>query len=273
MAKEHFDIAIVMVSYNKISDLPSVARLMEQSSLRMAFVCVDNASTKIDVQKEVTAHIKDAIVILRDGNYGMGSSSNKGAREVSADYYFFLNPDTFLKDSLVLDRLYAFMREHPKVGIVAPRLHYPDGRLQETCRRFPKWYMPFVQRLPSITRSIKKWKAYADHFVMKDYDHVTSRMVDWVQGSAFLIDAALFHEVGGFDDHFWMYFEDTDLCRKVWEKGRPVYYVPSVVIMHEYGKGSEAKNGLVRTFLRNKLARAHIKSWLAYTSKWRGKSL
>jgi len=142
--KQHVDVAIVTVSANKLHQecLESVQHVLSQTSLQVAFIMVDNASTAFDAHTFVKSHVPSAIVILREKNYGFGSSCNRGAQEVEADYYFFLNPDTRIDDPAMLDRLYTFLRAYPKVGIVAPKILYMDERVQETCRRFPAWSRP-----------------------------------------------------------------------------------------------------------------------------------
>ena len=108
---------------------------------------------------------------------------------------------------------------------------------------------------------------------MEDFSHDRRRMVDWVQGSAFMIDGALFDELGGFDERFWMYFEDIDLCRRSWRAGRPVYYLPDVELFHAYGKESDQGAGVVENVLKNRKARTHIMSWLKYSWKWMGEKV
>ena len=263
-----YDVAIITVSTNKLDEecLSSVAKVMAASPLKMQFVVVDNASTVFDARARVLRHVKDAIVVLRGDNHGFGRSCNRGAQEVEADYYFFLNPDTRIDDVQAIDRLYAFMKQHPKTGIVAPRIRYMDGRVQETCRRFPAWHMPLMQRTRLFGQ--KRIEAHRKQFLMEDFSHDRRRMVDWVQGSAFMIEAPLYNKLGGFDDRFFMYFEDIDLCRRVWKEGRPVYYLPEAELFHAYGKESAKINNVVEGFFRNHKTRVHIWSWLKYTLKW-----
>jgi len=266
--QKKIDVAIIMVSYNNILDLPSVRQAMEASSLQIQFVLVDNASSQIDSIKLAHENFDHPIVIQREKNYGFGSSCNRGVREVNADVYFFLNPDTSLSDPLTIDKLYTFLKkERPAAGIVAPRLRYLNGNHQETCRRFPVWHMPLFQRSHFFHKT-KFGKKYIDHFLMRDYDCTKPRMVDWVQGSTLMIDAHLFHEIGGFDKRYFMYFEDTDLCQESWQRGRPVYYVPQIEVFHEYGKASASTPGMIKSFLKNRMVRAHILSWMKYMYKW-----
>lgn len=264
-----YDIAIIMVSYNKIVDecLPSITRAVAASSLKVAFVLVDNGSPDLRAHELVKEHLPNATIILRDKNYGFGNSCNRAAQEIDAEFFFLLNPDTILVDDTIFDRLHAFMRERPWTGIVAPRIHHLNGELQETHRRFPKWYMPIVQR--TLLANTEFGKKYADHFLMRERVLRDRRLVDWVQGSAMFISSALYKELGGFDDRFWMYFEDIDLCRRTWEHHRPVYYFPDVILHHAYGKASATPGGYIKNLFTNKPLRAHIRSWLRYQWKWR----
>jgi GT2 family glycosyltransferase len=266
----HFDVAIITVSTNQLREdcLGSIRKLLDTTSLKVCFVLVDNGSTAFDAHALVKKIVPEATVILRDDNYGFGSSCNRGACEVDADYYFFLNPDTCVKDTQLLDTLHSFMKAHPVVGIASPKILYMDGKLQETCRRFPRWFTPIAQRTSMMNPD--KTKAHRAKFLMEDFDHDKHRMVDWVQGSAFMIDAKLFHEIGGFDKRYFMYYEDVDLCRNCWMRGRPVYYLPNAVVFHAYGKESAAGNGTIDRVVHNPKTRVHITSWIKYTLKWLG---
>ncbi len=269
-AKAKADVAIVIVTYNKLIPecLPSVRRAMETSPLKTTLILVDNGSTSFDADEAARA-VPGAIVV-RQPNRGFGNGCNRGAAEVDADFYFFLNPDTILHDPRVLGQLHAFLKAHPKAGIAAPRLLYPDGTLQETCRRFPPWHVPFLRRT-SIAKTGRPKRAL-DRFLMRDYDHQTLRLVDWAQGSALLVDGPLFRALGGFDERYFMYYEDVDLCRRAWLAGRPVYYVPSAELTHVYARDS-MDGGVFRSLLRRRTAREHLKSWITYTLRWGGKNM
>ena len=233
-----FDIAIITVSTNRLDDdcLKSVRNILDNTKLKTCFVLVDNCSTVFNAHELAKKFLPEAIVIQRGKNFGFGSSCNRGAREIDADYYFFLNPDTRIDGASALEILHAFMRAYPKTGIAAPKILYMNGDLQDTCRRFPTWFTPIAQRTSLM--NAKKTKAHGDRFLMHDFGHDKPRMVDWVQGSAFMISSELFKEIGGFDERYFMYYEDVDLCRNCWERGRPVYYLPEAIIHHVYGKES-----------------------------------
>jgi GT2 family glycosyltransferase len=268
-----YEVAIITVIKDSLDEacLSSLAAFLSSTDLKVVFVAVDNDSKTFSAHSLIKEKITEAIVILRERNYGFGHSCNRGAEEVEADYYLFLNPDTAITDYDFLGRLIAFLKACPAAGIAAPRLRYPDGRIQETCRRFPRWYAPIAQRTSLL--SLSRQGRHRREFLMEDFDHYRYRLVDWVQGSAFMIDGALFRELGGFDRRFFMYYEDVDLCRRCWEKGRPVYYVPEAEIRHRYRKESADGRGIFSSLLKNRMTRAHISSWLKYSLKWWGKKI
>lgn len=262
------DIAIITVTHNDVSEayLHSVKAAKEACpELRIETVIVDNES-KQDVRASVQAVLPDAWVLLRKGDNGFGRSCNFGARHVQAKYYFFLNPDTSLSQPTIFRNFIQASTRHEDRAIIGPKIHYPDGRFQETTRRFPRWFMPFVQR---TGLGETEWgKKYANHFLMRDKDLSQEQPVNWIQGSAMFIPHKLWWLLGGFDDRFWLYFEDMDLCRRAWTSGHKVVYDPAQSLLHAHGKASaKYKNHLVN-LLANKEARAHIKSWLQYEWKW-----
>ncbi len=262
------DVAIIMVSHNDLNPdcLASVKRACEASSLKTQLVVVDNASHAYHANELVDQFFPGGLCLLREGDFGFGRSCNMGANAIEADYYFFLNPDTKLVDEKIIFRLHAYLLKHPKVGIVGPKIFYFDGRLQETCRRFPAWYMPFVQRTALAHTAFGK--RYADHFAMRDYDHVMEREVDWMQGSALFMRGDVWKTLGGFDDRFFMYFEDIDLCRRAKDLGYGVVYYPEATLQHFHGKESARIANFFKNLIYNRIARAHIISWAKYSLKW-----
>jgi len=266
------DINIVVVNYKMKKHIDacfsSLFKELNKIDLDVQVTVVDNASGDgIDeFLKEKFPQVK---CIMRDENAGMGSAQNVGIEAVEAKYYFALNPDTeFFPDQHTIQRLYDFMEENPKVGMVGPRIQYPDGSLQYSCWRFPTFLQPLYSR--SSLGQKGKGKERADYYFMKDFDHQKTIPVDALMGSAMFVRGKALDVVGGFDDRFWMYFEDIDWCRRMWEVGWPVYYVHDIVLTHIHGRGSAKVPGIINALLKNKLARAHLASWLKYFWKWRG---
>jgi N-acetylglucosaminyl-diphospho-decaprenol L-rhamnosyltransferase len=265
------DINIVIVNH-KMKDkirtcLSTLFRESDKSHLDVQVVVVDNASGD-GIGQMLAAEFPRAICILQDENVGFGRAQNLGIRAAEARYYFALNPDTeFHSDGQTLERLHAFMEANSKVGMIGPKLVYPDGSLQYSCWRFPPFFQPFYQR--TKLGQTKRGVARVAHHHMKDFDHTKTIPVDAVMGSAMFVRRDALRDVGLFDERFWMYYEDIDWSRRMWEAGWPVYYVHDIVLTHIHGRGSAQIPGVFRALVKNRLARVHVKSWIQYLWKWR----
>ena len=264
------DISIVIVNYLMRDDIAMCLRTLNDdlygSSLNVQVVVVDNTPQDgcgLMLKKEYPS----ALHIPQDHNIGFGKGVNIGLKAVEARYYFVLNPDTkFLPQTHTMERLFRFMEDHPAVGMVGPKLLNEDGTLQYSCYRFYTFWTPFLRR--SSIGTSQKFKRVVDRFLMKDFDHAHIRPVDWIMGSAMFVRGSMMKEVGLMDERYFMYFEDSDWCRRFWDAHYPVYYVPEIVIKHRLARAS-AKGGFIRSILKNKLTRLHIMSWLKYMWKWR----
>ena len=115
-------------------------------------------------------------------------------------------------------------------------------------------------------------KRHIDWFLMRDKDPALSRRVGWIMGSAMFVRREAAREVGLMDERFFMYMEDVDWCRRFWEKGWEVAYVPEAKLYHYHGKGS-AKGGVLRSLFANRLTWYHITSAAKYFLKYQGKPM
>jgi hypothetical protein len=199
-------------------------------------------------------------IIQSEKNLGMGGGNNLGAKNSTGEFILILNPDTAVRGDAVL-KLHRHLRENRQAGIVGPKLLNPDGSLQYSCLRFPKIHTPILRRTFLGGLAPK----YQDDFLMKDYDHAAAKTVDWLMGSCFLIRREILEKDGHiFDEKYFMYFEDTDLCRRVKEKHNyEVVYHPEAIVIHDHARASAEKPWYVAPFT-DPLAREHIKSWFRY---------
>lgn len=204
--------------------------------------------------------------VAMDANRGFGAAMNEGIKEAQGKYVLVFNPDIIVSPG-ALEALYAFMESHPDVGVVGPKLQNPDGTLQYSCYRFHEPMTPVYRRTP--LGRLPMGKAAINRFLMTDSSHDTIADVDWVMGSAMFTRRSALDEVGIFDDTIFMYFEDTDLCRRFWEKGYRVVYNPEVSMVH-YHRRASGDGGLFRQ-LFSRMTRHHIRSAIYYFRKYSGK--
>jgi len=198
--------------------------------------------------------------IFNNANLGFGKAHNialKRSIEENISYHLVLNPDVYFEGG-VLEELYHFMESNPDVGLVMPKVLYPDGTLQYLCKLLPTPLDLFGRRFlnfgPFKKIVEKRNEIYELRFT--GYDKIME--VPYLSGCFMFIRTEVLKKVGLFDERFFMYLEDTDLSRRIHRIAKTVYY-PYVHIYHEYGKGS---------YKSLKLLYYHIKSAIKYFNKY-----
>ena len=198
-------------------------------------------------------------------NGGFAVGNNLGIKQAKGEFVLVINPDVAITPG-ALERMVEFMRQHPMAGIAGAKLINPDGSVQLSARRFPKVLIPlyrrtFVGKLPFARKSL-------DHYLMSEADHNVTQEVDWLFGAYLLVSRELIQKIGMFDERFFMYFEDLDLCRRSWEAGYSVWYVAEVELVHYHQRMSAASSGFL-SILR-KGTRVHLASGIKYFAKYLG---
>lgn len=269
------DVNIVYVNYllkdELLRSLDSLLSDLRASGLDAAVTVVDNSMNKDNLRQALSAY-PTVNYVLPQKNLGFGKGNNFGFRQTEARYCLFLNPDTEIPaNSQTIGRMVKFLNENHKIGCLGVKILNFDDSIQHNCYRFD---LPSILIKPfkqiNLDKKYKWIKKHADKLEMKDFNHNQTRPVDWVLGAALMVRQEVFKEVGCFDERYFMYMEDCDLCRAMWEKGRPVYYLHDIVIRHAHNRDSAKVPGIFRAFLKNKMARVHFISWLKYLWKWRG---
>jgi GT2 family glycosyltransferase len=270
------DIHIVFLNYFMKDDIlqavESVLHDIVDCPYSVAITVADNSNNGDGIEQDLVSRFPSVQYINSGGNVGFGRGNVVGFQTQEARYYFALNRDTVIpKDSKTIERLVRFMDEHPKIGCIGPKLLNMDGSLQYNCYRFDLPSL-LIKPLKQIQFDKKyKWiKKHADRLEMKDFDHNSTRPVDWVLGAAMVVRREVVGKIGWFDERYFMYLEDCDWCRRMWECHFPVYYVHDIVIYHRHERGSSKVPGIWKALFKNKLARIHAKSWVQYLWKWKG---
>ena len=259
------DLSIVILSYKMKGLVKNCLKTIFESNFDFEYeiILVDNASKdKIDEElKESFAEVK---LIMASKNAGFGTGVNLGLKEAKGKYVLILNPDIHILPGSV-ETMISYLKQNQNVGLIAPKLLNPDRSLQYTCYKWHNFWTPIYRR--TFLGKLPWAKKDLDQFLMIDWDHNDTREVDWVQGSCMLIPKSVLDKVGFFDERFFMYFEDTDLCRRINQAKFKIVYCASAQMIHFHRRQS-ADGGLFSVFI-NKLTRTHIISWLKYMVKWR----
>jgi GT2 family glycosyltransferase len=175
-------------------------------------------------------------VVENGTNLRFSKGNNVGIDVCSGQWILILNPDTIIHDG-ALDRWMQFAEQHPEAGGFGCRVLNSDGSYQGCARPFPTVWREWVAAL--YLRSLGH---ISDSFVSDKYvkwKGDTERPIDWQAGCCLLVRADLLKRLGGFDERFYYYYEDVDLCHRIWRAGYPILYTPDVTITHLGGQSTQ----------------------------------
>lgn len=237
------DLSVIVVSWN-VRDLlrrclQSILAAVDGSAppRTLEILVVDNASADGSAAM-VQAEFPTVRLIANDRNRGFTAANNQGLAASRGRYLLLLNPDAELLDG-ALAAMVGCMEAHPEVGVLGPQLLYPDGSVQSSRRRFPTVATALVE-----STVIQEW--WRDNRVLRRYYMLDTppppgepQPVDWLVGACLLVRRAVYEQVGGLDEGFFMYSEELDWCRRIKDAGWQVLYLPTARVIHHEGKSSE----------------------------------
>lgn len=262
------EISIIILNYKQKGLVKQCLRGILSSNISLPFeiIVVDNNSGD-DCLEMVHAEFPQVKTITSGKNAGFAYGNNLGIRASEGNTIVILNPDVVCVEG-AMEKLNDFLHKNPKAGMVGPALIYPDGTMQYSCRRFPKWYTPVFRR--TIFGKFSFAKLELKRYLMMDRERHSPQTVDWLFGACLFIKKSALDKIGVFDERFFLYFEDCDLCRRLWDAGFEVWYYPEVKLVHYHQKLSQQKDGILSIF--NPGTRFHIQSAIQYFAKYFKKS-
>jgi GT2 family glycosyltransferase len=227
----------------------------DKPKVSFELILVDNCSTDRTVES-VRNDYPDVRIIENKQVYGFAKNNNIGAKEANGNYILILNPDiVVLPDSI--DTLYAYLKQNPSVGIVAPRLLNPSLMLQPSARNFMSLKLLFHRVFTNGNDDTEN--AIVRAYLMPDVSDYKPSEVDWCLGAALLFKKDFYMQLGGFDEKFFLYVEDADICQRCWFAGKRVVYLPEARMIHEHQRNS-AKRFSKKTLI-------HLKSYFYFFRK------
>lgn len=242
------DVSVIIVNWNTRDDLRECLRSLHPSlhpGVAMEIIVVDNASWDDSVVM-VKREFPDVKLIENRLNEGFGKAHNRGSHVAQGRYLMLLNTDAKAHPG-ALKELVDYADAHPDIGIIAPKVLNPDGTLQYSCRRFPVYEAGLFRN--TMLGRLFPHNRFVRDYLMTDFDHAHTADVDWVSGCAMMIRREMWDKLGGFDERFFMYCEDVDLCWRAHEASWRVVYHPQAVVTHTIGRSTDkAVNAMIRQF-------------------------
>lgn len=247
------DVSIVLYK-NSENELRLLLNTLINSNLIKYIYLIDNSPTNY-LEKLCTK--SQIVYIFNNSNIGFGAGHNiafKKSIDENTKYHLVLNPD-ILFESEILDKLMKKLDIDNDIGLIMPNIKYPDGQTQYLCKLMAtpidligRRFIPF-----------KKWiERRNNKYELRFTGYTETMQVPSLSGCFMLLRIEVLKEIGGFDESFFMYCEDLDLCRRIGQVSKTIFY-PDVSVIHNYEKGS---------YKNSKLLKYHIKSAFIYFNKW-----
>lgn len=245
-------LSIVMLSWNTRELTLAALRALERdpSTRTREVIVVDNASSDGSVDA-IAAQFPHVRLIRNDRNELYAEGNNQGARIATGEFLCLLNSDTEVVPG-ALEMLVEFLEKHPDYGAVSPQLRSFDGSIQRACTRFPGLFDPLVDS----TLFGRFWPGTHVHgrTRMHDFDHAHSRDVDQPPGAVFLIRRAEYLALGGLDPDLSLFYNDVDLCKRLWKRGRRIHYLAEARVFHHQGASTSRSERVQSLWLQNRRA-------------------
>lgn len=234
------DVSVIIVNYNvkeflRVA-LASVERAFEFGKLEGEIFVVDNNSEDDSVEMVRKEFPNVKLHALKE-NLGFGRANNLAMREATGEYLLLLNPDTIVGED-TLRHMVEFMKAHPEAGLSGCKLLNADGSFQEVCRRgFPTPWASFT-KLFGLSKLFPHSRLFAQyHLSYLPVDEIYE--VDAISGAFMFLSREAWLRTSGFDESYFMYAEDLDLCFRVKKSGLNVFYVPTTATVHFKGESTK----------------------------------
>ncbi|RKZ86990.1 MAG: glycosyltransferase family 2 protein [Candidatus Parabeggiatoa sp. nov. 1] len=262
------DMSMIIVSFNTCHLLRECLQTLRREAGDISYetIVIDNASQDGSADM-VEREFPEMQLIRSTENLGFAAANNLGFTQARGHYMVLLNSDAFLKPQ-ALEKALAYMQADSTIGVGGARLVGQDGAWQPSARMFPSLLNHFL----TISGLAAKYP-HSRFFGRVDRtwaDHDIAAQVDWVPGAFFIIPRRVLEKVGYFDERFFLYCEETDLCRRIKYAGYNIWYWPDVVVVHLGGESSKSLKHLTMSATGKALILWQIRSILLFYHKHHG---
>ncbi len=250
----------VIVNYGTLAlTINCVASLLAHGVVRAQdIVVVDNASPDGSGRQLESVLPAGVQVVLSSRNGGFGAGVNLGVQKLGTDLVLVLNPDTYFNRNNI-DVIIRLFDQRPRLGVAGLRLINPDGTLQYSARRF--YSLPDILARRTLLGRWGPMRARVDSHLLKRKWSTEPFEADWVMGTGFVVRVSAFQQIGRMDEGYFLYFEEVDLCARMWVNGWQVLAVPGVELVHEHQRQSAAG-------IWSKSGKAHLLSMARFFAKF-----
>ena len=257
-----YDFTACIVTYNtNLEDLTQIISCFQKTKLKFKLWISDNSEE--DTLRSFINNFSDDRIeyIFNNSNNGFGSGHNVVLKKLmdnnfkeKAEFHIILNADIIFEENTI-EKMIDYMRKNPEIGQIGPKIYESSGEVNKSCRLLPTPLNLIFRRFFPIKSIVDKMDY---NYEMRWCDYNSIMEVPILSGCLMFIRTDILKNVGMFDTRYFMYMEDYDLCRRIGQKYKVIFY-PEVKIIHKHGKAS---------YKTRKMMIAHINSAIKYFNKW-----
>lgn len=225
------DVALVIVTYREAPEVlrACLAHAVASTGVSHELIVIDNAGSEA-TKRLLFATVQRATYIANRENRGFAAAVNQGMKVARGRYVVLLNPDTEIPSD-ALAKMVAHMDADRDVGIGSALMVYPDGRLQESIRRFPT----LLNQIGTLLKLPHIFPSFMNRYMMRDADPYATQDVDSIMGAFMMIRREVIDVVGMFDERYFIWFEEVDYCKMANDAGWKVRHYADVRVVHHKG--------------------------------------
>ena len=262
------DLSIVILHHGSPKEVAANLKALRHVHLpeKTEIFVVNNGRRGCNSEIPFERNLKFDLKFYEIPNNGYPQGNNYALKMARGKFLCILNPDIVV-DKNAFKIMIDYLKQHRRVGIVGPRLVYPDGTIQDNYRNFPKFKDHLIKRTGILRKLFKKQMR---RYLMWDKDPYENEPVDWLTGAFQIYTRKCWDNVGPKDERYFLFMSDVDICRTAWAKGFEVHFVGETQSLHNDERLSAG--GFFDLF-RRRIIRLHVKDAIRYSKKYFGKRL
>lgn len=253
------ELSFVIIEYNCIEEtFRCVKRIREIfNGISYEIIVSSNSCYAADKQDYIRNHEPHIKWIFNRKNRGFSAGMNAGIVNSKGEILVLLNPDVYIL-KFDYSSIISYIKSNSRLGLLGPKIVDSNGELQDSCR-------PFLSLTRLAKRQIVRLIYGKENIIEEGFNYDTMQKVDWVIGAFMVLKARVLNVVGLFDERYFLYVEDMDLCKRIWNSGFEVQYFPEIVVSYKGTRSSTKK--LIGFRIVNRYLYHHVKSYLIFILK------
>lgn len=262
---DNFVMTVIILDYFKAKQvLANVKSLLKQQvNFNFKIIVIDNScDQKNAAMLTALSNYNNIDLVINTSNAGYTKAHNDIKPLIEGEYLMIVNPDIEWSDHGALQIMVDYMDTHDNAAILGPKQIEHKGDIGITIRAFPRFYVQVARR--TWIKNLPLLKKIVDYDSMRHLDYGLTQEVDWLQSSCILVRKSFWDEVGGFNENYFLFMSDVELCWNAWKRGYKVVYLPAT---HVRSDGKRISAGGFRQFFKSWVLRQHVKDSIKFRLK------